>query len=122
MGPSAPSAIPALDTTIKVRRKSPEALRSSSPAGSTPLSSFYFAEFFAGQGGLTKAMLQKGIRCREADEVEEGGIDFRRCEEVAKLKEELRTLRTEGAQLSYFTSHLPALRSHAPETEQSQHA
>ena len=63
------------------------------------MSSFYFAEFFAGHGGLTKAMLGKGIRCRGPDEVENGGIDFMQDEEVAKLKEELRTLRTEGATL-----------------------
>jgi hypothetical protein len=98
MGPSAPFAIPALDTANKVRRKAPEVPRSTRQAGSTPQSSFYFAEFFAGQGGLTKAMLRKGIRCREADEVEtKGGIDFRQCKEVAKLKVELRDRRTEGA-------------------------
>jgi hypothetical protein len=68
--------------------------------GGTPPLRMVFAEFFAGQGDLTRTMRDRGIWCRAADDAATGGIDFGVKEDLDKLKEELRGMRTEGLSLA----------------------
>jgi hypothetical protein len=66
----------------------------------SPPDALYFAEFFAGEGGLTKAMRRRGVVCRGADELASGGTDFSKADQVSALNEELRERRTDGATLA----------------------
>ena len=60
----------------------------------------YFAEFFAGSGGLTRTLRKLGATCREADDLATGGTDFSSQAAVDLVKLELRGLRCEGWKLA----------------------
>ena len=59
-----------------------------------------FCEFFAGTGALTDAVRAVGIDCRDPDEFESGGVDFDQVQQVGGLKDELRSLSSQGWQLA----------------------
>ena len=48
-----------------------------------------FGEFFAGEGGLTKAMIDVNIKVLPPNELDEGGTDFADNEQVEELKSKL---------------------------------
>jgi site-specific DNA-cytosine methylase len=109
-GPSAPSAPSLIANDLDVmpqREKRPRkntvehARAAPAPASVTfPSDDLYFAEFFAGEAGLTKTMRDRGVTCRGADELIDGGTDFHKADQVDQLKEELRERRMNGATLA----------------------
>ena len=104
MGPSAPSntSLIATDILVRPRRekrpRTKQALEASADTSSS--STLFFAEFFAGEAGLTSAMQDLGVTCRGADELANGGTNFADPGQVEQLKAELRDLRTEGATIA----------------------
>ena len=58
-----------------------------------------FCEFFAGKGVLSREVARLGVKVLPPDEVTEGGTDFGSKTQVEKLKEKLKELAEETAQL-----------------------
>ena len=122
-GPSAPSkaSLIASDAEVTTPREKRPRKHHTGQANVVPVPSFdaapgenlYFAEFFAGEGGLTKAMQGKGVRCREADELANGGTDFTDLGQIELVKAELRDERTEGASLALHLAPACNTFSHA---------
>ena len=90
--PSAPSSVPAPSPPVT----KPSKLRQSGKrVGNAPLQYVIFAEFFAGDAGLTRVYKLAGIRCRSPDDIATGGVDFEIASQIHALREELRNLRTD---------------------------
>jgi hypothetical protein len=63
--------------------------------------SIVFAEFFSGEGNLTKTMRRSGVRCLEPDDFAAGGTDFSDKAQVMQVRHRLREIRTGDEKTSY---------------------